>query len=498
MPIHADDYANREIVTTRVFDAPRELVFRAFTDPEHLARWWGPQGFTTSTQEYDLRVGGKWLLVMHGPKDANYPGEFHFVEIERSEKLVLDHVSLPKFRLTIFFEDLAGKTKVSFRQLFDTAQTYRSVKGLAMPGNEQIFDKLAVELAAMGAGTHEMRMSRIVPAPRELVWKAWTDPVHLAQWWGPRGFTNPRCELDLRVGGAIHIDMRGFDGTIYPMSGKFLEIVPPERLVFTACPLDPHGKPVFEGTNAVEFHQEGPITRIDLRATVEKVHDPVALRYLGGREQGWSESLYRLADVADQSSRPGQSATPPGNEQNFDKPAVTGGGSHEMLMSRVVLAPRELVWKAWTDPAHLAKWWGPRGFSCPNCEFDLRVGGKLRVDMQHPDGTVRPMIGQFLEINPPERLVFTAIPLDPSGKPLFEATNAVDFRQDGPMTRINVRATVEKIHDPIALRFLSGRDQGWSESLYRLADMLDEMSGSGDGVTSALSLKDGPPIDVAK
>jgi uncharacterized protein YndB with AHSA1/START domain len=236
---------------------------------------------------------------MHGPKGVEYPGEFRFLDIAVSERLVLDHVTLPKFRLTIFFEDLAGKTKVSFRQLFDTPETYRSVKHLAMPGNEQIFDKLAGELAAMGAGTHELLMSRIVAAPRELVWKAWTDPVQLAKWWGPRGFTNPRCELDLRVGGAIHVDMRGPDGTVYPMVGRFLEIVPPERLVFTAFPLDAHGKPVFEGTNAVEFREEGPITRIELRATVEKIHDPIALRYLGGREQGWSDSIYRLADALD-------------------------------------------------------------------------------------------------------------------------------------------------------------------------------------------------------
>jgi uncharacterized protein YndB with AHSA1/START domain len=148
---------------------------------------------------------------------------------------------------------------------------------------------------------------------------------------------------------------------------------------------------------------------------------------------------------------------------------------------------------------HLAKWWGPRGFSSPRCELDLRVGGKLRVDMQHPDGTVRPMIGEFLEIVPPERLVFTAMALDPSGKPFFEATNAVDFRQEGPMTRINVRATVEKIHDSITLRFLTGRDQGWAESLYRLADALDEMAGSGSQrVTSPLSLNDTARTSAAK
>ncbi len=155
-----------------------------------------------------------------------------------------------------------------------------------------------------------------------------------------------------------------------------------------------------------------------------------------------------------------------------------GGSSHEMLMSRVVLAPRELVWKAWTDPAHLAKWWGPRGFANPRCEVDLRVGGALHIDMQRPDGTIHAMTGRFLEIVPPERLVFTAIPLDDDGKPIFEATNAIQFHEQGPITRIDVRATVEKIQHPFALRFLAGREQGWSESLYRLADQLERMAGS--------------------
>jgi uncharacterized protein YndB with AHSA1/START domain len=299
MPVHADDYANREIVTTRVFDAPRELVFRAWTDPKALVKWWGPNGFTTTSQEFDLRPGGAWRLVMHGPNGTDYPGEFRFVEIAGPERLVLEHVSLPKFRLTICFEELDDKTKIIFRQLFDTPQSYRSVKHLAVPGNEQLFDKFAVELAAMGAGSHEMRMSRVVMAPRELVWKAWTDPVHLAKWWGPRGFSSSHCEVDLRVGGKLRIDMQRPDGSVHPMLGQFLEIVAPERLVFTVIPLDDHSKPVFEGTNTIQFHQQGPITRIDVRATVEKIHNPIAMRFLAGREQGWSESLYRLAEVLD-------------------------------------------------------------------------------------------------------------------------------------------------------------------------------------------------------
>ena len=308
MPVPADDYANRELVTTRVFDAPRELVFRAWTDPEHLVKWWGPNGFTTTSLEFDLRPGGAWRLVMHGPDGTDYPGEFRFIEIAGPERLVLEHAS-PKFRLTILFDDIDGKTKITFRQLFDTLQTYRSLKHLALPGNEQLFDKCAVELAAMGAGSHEMRISRVVLAPRELVWTAWTNPVHLAKWWGPRGFSCPHCELDLRLGGKLRVDMQHPDGTVRPMVGEFLEIVPPERLVFTAMPLGPNGKPFFEATNAVDFRQEGPMTRINVRATVEKIHDPITLRFLSGRDQGWSESLYRLADVLDEMAGSGAGMT---------------------------------------------------------------------------------------------------------------------------------------------------------------------------------------------
>ena len=77
----------------------------------------------------------------------------------------------------------------------------------------------------------KLALTRILNAPRNLVFKAWTDPKQLAQWWGPTGFTNPLCELDLRVHGEIRIDMRAPDGTVYPMSGAYVEIVEPERLV---------------------------------------------------------------------------------------------------------------------------------------------------------------------------------------------------------------------------------------------------------------------------
>src|SRR5579862_8930953 len=88
----------------------------------------------------------------------------------------------------------------------------------------------------------EVTITRTFAAPRALVFKAWTDPQHLAQWWGPKGFTNPVCEFDARVGGALRIHMRGPDGTIYPMEGVIRELVTPERLVFSAAATDTAGK----------------------------------------------------------------------------------------------------------------------------------------------------------------------------------------------------------------------------------------------------------------
>src|ERR1700730_7092158 len=87
---------------------------------------------------------------------------------------------------------------------------------------------------ARESAERELKITRVFDAPREMVFKAWTDPKLLAQWWGPKGFTNPVCELDVRPGGAIRVHMRGPDGTVYPMTGVYQEVVEPERIVFTS------------------------------------------------------------------------------------------------------------------------------------------------------------------------------------------------------------------------------------------------------------------------
>ena len=141
----------------------------------------------------------------------------------------------------------------------------------------------------------ELVLTRVFDAPRELVFKAWTDPKCVAQWWRPRGFTNPVCELDVRPGGAIRIHMRGPDGTVYPMMGVYQEVVEPERIVFISAALDAEGNALFELLTTVTFAEQGGQTKQILRARVIK-RTAQAAQYLKGMEAGWTQSLEHLAE----------------------------------------------------------------------------------------------------------------------------------------------------------------------------------------------------------
>lgn len=138
-----------EIISTREFDAPRELVFRAWTTPDLLARWWGPKGFTNTFHEIDIRPGGTWRFTMHGPDGADYPNHSVFVEIVPLERIVFDHLSGHEFRVTAAFEDLGGGTRVTFRQLFKVTEEFEQAKPYCVEGNEQNFDRLGKLLAEL-------------------------------------------------------------------------------------------------------------------------------------------------------------------------------------------------------------------------------------------------------------------------------------------------------------------------------------------------------------
>ena len=140
-------------------------------------------------------------------------------------------------------------------------------------------------------------ITRVFDAPRELMFRLWTEPKHLAQWWGPKVFTNPVCEVDARPGGAILIHMRGPDGVTYPMTGTFHEVVAPERIVFTAVARDLQGNPLLEAFTTVTSEDQRGKTKLTVNARGVGIA-PVAPQMLAGMEEGWSQSLEKLAALA--------------------------------------------------------------------------------------------------------------------------------------------------------------------------------------------------------
>ncbi len=127
MSVAAKRSAANELVFTRTYDAPRELVFRAWTDPRHIGAWWGPKGFTTTTNAMEVRVGGVWDYVMHGPDGTDYPSKSVYTEVEEPKRLAFSNVGGragdPHLtcQMYVTFEETRGKTKLTLRMVFPSA-----------------------------------------------------------------------------------------------------------------------------------------------------------------------------------------------------------------------------------------------------------------------------------------------------------------------------------------------------------------------------------------
>lgn len=147
---------DREVVLSRVFDAPRELVWKAWTDKEHIGQWFGPKGFTIQTHEIDVRVGGRWRFDMIAPDGTRYDNRMVFLQLERPTLLVIDHGhdaddDPNRFRLTLTFDEQSNnKTVVTLRQLHPTKERRLEVIGFgAVEFGYQTLDKLGQHLGSM-------------------------------------------------------------------------------------------------------------------------------------------------------------------------------------------------------------------------------------------------------------------------------------------------------------------------------------------------------------
>jgi len=182
----SENTADREIVISRVFDAPRELVWDAWTDPKQVVQWWGPRGFTTTIEKMDVRPGGVWKHVMRGPDGTDYPNKSIFKEVTKPERIVYSHGGGRKgapgvqFEATWTFEIVEGnKTRLTIHQVFPSAEDRETVVKVygAIEGGKQCLARLGEQLAKT-----PVTIERTFNAPIEVVWKAITDRDQISGW----------------------------------------------------------------------------------------------------------------------------------------------------------------------------------------------------------------------------------------------------------------------------------------------------------------------------
>lgn len=278
---------DREIVITRTFDAPRDLVFKVWTDPDHVKEWWGPEGFTTTNIEMNVRAGGIWRFIMHGPDGTDFPNKVVFKKVVAPEKLVYTHSDdgggpvQVTFEVEVTFEQVGKKTKITMRSVFESAETLERLKrdfGVA-EGAVQHLGRLDTYITTMDK---EILITREYDAPRDLVFKVWTDPDHLRHWYAPEGCEIKISRFDFRPGGEFLHCIYNEKVKDCWCVGTFREIIKHEKIVYelnvadqngnranpTDVGMDPEWPPTT--TVTVLFESIGNKTRITLHQSVSE------------------------------------------------------------------------------------------------------------------------------------------------------------------------------------------------------------------------------------
>lgn len=309
----------REVVITTVIDAPRGLVFRTIIDPKYIPEYWGPKEYSTVVDRMDVRTGPSWRFINKDPEGKEYAFSGVYKEVRSPEKVVqtFNYEAMPGHEMTetITYEERDGKTIITDRSVFQSAEDRDGMLKTGMEKGSietmarfaQIIKRIQQEQLRGSEGKkREVVIVRYFDAPAEQVWKAWTQPERMKQWWGPKTFTTPVARIDFLVGGKYLIDMRGPDGKDYWSTGTYKEIVPMKKIVVTDSFADENGKVVsasyygmdpsfpLEAEVILTFEEIGDRTKFTIRyPDLGGLND----KDLEGMKQGWNESFDKLAQT---------------------------------------------------------------------------------------------------------------------------------------------------------------------------------------------------------
>lgn len=301
-----------EIHITRLYDAPVAAVWDAWTDPDKVAKWWGPRGFTLTTHSKELKVGGIWHYTMHGPDGVDYRNKTLYHEIEPGKKLVYDHGGYddrpPLFRVTVTFAEVNGQTKMDMRMTLPTIEDAAKTRAfIKQAGGNATWDRLAEYLDQQSSGKETFVINRTFNTPLETMFEMWTDPRYLAQWLPPTGMQMEFLKADIRPGGKTLFFMHSGDFKFYART-EYLEVERPDRIVYLQQFCDEYenlsrhpGAPTWpetmltivtlaaEGDDqtrvTVTWEPHGACTREELEAFMNE---------RGGMTQGWTGSFDKL------------------------------------------------------------------------------------------------------------------------------------------------------------------------------------------------------------
>ena len=306
---------SNELKITRIYDAPVKAVWDAWTDPQQVAQWWGPRGFTLTTHSKDLRSGGSWKYTMHGPNGVDYPNNTKYLEVEKYSRLVYDHGGNddqpPMFRVTVQFTDLKDKTKMDMTMALATPEAAEETrKFIKKAGGDSTWDRLSEYLTKESSGKEQFVINRTFDAPLNLMFQMWTDPKHFSQWLPPTGFQMNFIRSDIRPGGSTFYFMTGDGGAKMYGRAEYKEITRPDRLVYTQQFCDENEKiirhpfePMWPETmlTTVILSAEGDDkTRVTITwepcGNVSREEIETFIKSKGGMTQGWTGSFDKLEE----------------------------------------------------------------------------------------------------------------------------------------------------------------------------------------------------------
>ncbi|MFN0118195.1 MAG: SRPBCC family protein [Elusimicrobiota bacterium] len=307
---------SNEIKLIRFYEAPVKAVWDAWTEPEQVAKWWGPRGFTLTSHSKDITTGGHWHYTMHGPNGADYVNKTKYLEVVPYKKLHYDHGGnderAPLFRVTVYFKEVKGGTEMDMTMALATAEAAEQTRQfIKKAGGDSTWDRFAEYLKQKASGKDVFVINRSFNAPINVVFDMWTDPKHFSQWLAPTGFHMKFIKADIRPNGKTFYSMTAENGsmTLYGCA-EYLKIERPHTLVYNQQFCDEHENishhpmvPTYPETmqTTVQFSEEGSHqTRVTVTwepiGNVKPEEFAAFIQMRAGMTQGWTGSFDKLEE----------------------------------------------------------------------------------------------------------------------------------------------------------------------------------------------------------